>query len=67
MWTFLGALLAQLRAQLGVLRRSEAGYSTETVVVTALLVLLAIAVLGALAAAVTAKVKGIDLGGTPQP
>ena len=67
MWTTLGAVLTQLRAQVDLLRRSESGYSTETVVVTALLVLLAIGVLATLATAVTTKVKGIDLNETPVP
>ncbi|MFB9320096.1 hypothetical protein [Cryptosporangium minutisporangium] len=42
--------------------RGEAGYSTETVLVTALLVALAIAVLGIIAAKVLAKANAINLG-----
>lgn len=40
----------------------EAGYSTETVVVTALLVVLALVVLGIIAVKVTEKANGITLG-----
>ncbi|GAA3393362.1 hypothetical protein [Cryptosporangium minutisporangium] len=42
--------------------RGDAGYSTETVLVTALLVALAIAVLGIIAAKVLAKANAINLG-----
>lgn len=42
-------------------REPEAGYSTETVVVTALLVVLAIIVIGIIAVAVTAKANSITL------
>ncbi|MGW1286423.1 hypothetical protein ACWD4N_22610 [Streptomyces sp. NPDC002586] len=38
------------------------GYSTETVIVTALLAIMGIAVIGIIVAKVTAKAKGIDLG-----
>lgn len=52
----------ELRARWTVLQnRPDAGYSTETVIVTALLVLLALTVIGILIARVTAKVSGIDL------
>lgn len=40
----------------------EAGYSTETVLVTALLVTTALTVVGIIAAKVIAKARGIDLG-----
>ncbi|MEU6158817.1 hypothetical protein [Streptomyces sp. NPDC047130] len=40
----------------------DGGYTTETVIVTALLALLAIAVVGIIVAKVTAKANGIDLG-----
>lgn len=40
----------------------DAGYSTETVIVTALLVIMGIAVIGIIVAKVTAKASGIDLG-----
>ena len=42
--------------------REDAGYSTETVIVTALLVVMGITVVGIIAAKVLAKAKGIDLG-----
>lgn len=42
-------------------RRPDAGYSTETVIVTALLVVLAITVLAIIVSKVTAKANGIDL------
>ena len=52
----------ELRARWRLLAsRPDAGYSTETVIVTALLVLLALTVIGILVARVTAKVNGIDL------
>ncbi|MBC9718015.1 hypothetical protein H9Y04_36330 [Streptomyces sp. TRM66268-LWL] len=40
----------------------DAGYSTETVIVTALLVIMGIAVIGIIAAKVLGKASGIDLG-----
>jgi hypothetical protein len=40
----------------------DAGYSTETVLVTALLVMLAVAALAVLTSKVLAKVNSIDLG-----
>jgi|GEM_PF-2440926 len=42
-------------------RRGDAGYTTETIVVTALLVLLALGVLYLLTQKVLAKVTGIEL------
>ncbi|RVU29171.1 hypothetical protein EOT10_03805 [Streptomyces antnestii] len=48
------------RARTGMAQ--DAGYSTETVIVTALLVIMTLAVIGVIAAKVTAKVGGIDLG-----
>lgn len=65
MLTYLSALIALIRMRTTALRADERGYSTETVVVTALLVGLAIAVLGIIIAAVTAKVDSIDLGQIP--
>jgi hypothetical protein len=41
---------------------SDGGYATETVLVTALLVMLAVAVLAVLTTKVLAKVNSIDLG-----
>lgn len=59
LWTLLEV---QWRSRWEPLRRDpEAGYSTETVVVTALLVVLAIVVIGIIAAAVTAKANSITL------
>ncbi|MEV5942784.1 hypothetical protein [Streptomyces sp. NPDC051994] len=40
----------------------DGGYSTEAVIVTALLVLMGIAVVGVIASKVLAKAQGIDLG-----
>jgi hypothetical protein len=52
-----------LRTRWQVLRAEpEAGYSTETVVVTALLVALAIAVLAIIAVKVTASANNINTG-----
>lgn len=52
------AHLAEVRRQL----RSDAGYTTETIVVTALLAILGLTVVGIIVAKVTAKANGIDLG-----
>ena len=52
----MGSLVARLRAA----RADEAGYSTETVVVTALLVALAVAAVGIITAAVIGKAKSIQ-------
>ncbi|MGW5722838.1 hypothetical protein ACWEVP_42170 [Amycolatopsis sp. NPDC003865] len=54
-------LIARVRAELEQLRRDEEGYSTEAVVVTAALVLLAIAVVAIIVAKVTEKANGITL------
>ncbi|MEV8015273.1 hypothetical protein AB0O76_02715 [Streptomyces sp. NPDC086554] len=43
--------------------RPDAGYTTETIVVTALLAVLGLTVVGIIVAKVTAKANGIDLGG----
>lgn len=40
----------------------DAGYSTEAVIVTALLAVMGLAVIGIIVAKVTAKANGIDLG-----
>lgn len=56
------ALRTALRDRVRALRRNpEAGYSTETVLVTALLVVAALAVIAILIAKVVAKVNGIEL------
>jgi len=52
-----------LRARLAWLRRQgDGGYTTETVVVIALLVALAIAAIAIVAAKVLAKANSLDLG-----
>lgn len=54
----------QLRCRAAELRRrmrDDAGYSTETVIVTALLAILALAVVGIIAVKVTDKANGINL------
>jgi hypothetical protein len=55
-WTALRARLAWLRCQ------DDAGYTTETVVVIALLVALAIAAIAIIAAKVVAKAHSLNLG-----
>jgi len=52
-------LADQLRARLAAARRKEAGYSTEAVIVTALLVAGAIVVVGIIIAKVTSAARGI--------
>ncbi len=42
--------------------RNDAGYSTETVIITALLVALAIGAIGVITAKVMGKARGINLG-----
>ena len=57
-------LARQLRCRSAELRRrmrDDAGYSTETVIVTALLAILALAVVGIIAVKVTDKANGINL------
>lgn len=53
-------LVTYIRAELERLRHDEGGYSTEAVVVTAALVLLALAVVGIIVARVTAKAQSIN-------
>lgn len=56
------AVSTELTDRLRQLRRDpEAGYTTETVVVTALLVVLALVVIGIITAAVVAKAHSITL------
>ncbi|RLK61917.1 hypothetical protein [Actinokineospora cianjurensis] len=57
----LAVLVARIRANWQRLRKDENGYSTETVLVTALLVVLALAALAILAAKVTEKANGITM------
>ncbi|MFD8497739.1 hypothetical protein [Amycolatopsis sp. NPDC059657] len=62
MYDFVTALWTTLRARIEALRREpEAGYSTETVLVTALLVVAALAVIAILVTKITAKANGINL------
>jgi Na+-driven multidrug efflux pump len=59
----LRAAAGALRARLAAARSArDAGYTTETVVITALLVALAIAVIALIAAKVLAKANGLNLG-----
>ena len=55
LWTVIRARVEMLR------REPDAGYSTETVLVTALLVVAAIAVLAIIVAKVTSKANSIDM------
>lgn len=62
MWTSIQALVDVARARIQTLREDpDAGYSTEAVVVTALLAALAIAALAILTIKVIGKVNGINL------
>ncbi|MBI0299911.1 hypothetical protein JBE04_36995 [Streptomyces sp. PRKS01-29] len=57
--------LAALRDYADLVRRrarDDAGYSTETVIVTALLAILALSTVGIIAAKVLGKANSIDLG-----
>lgn len=63
MRTYWALLFAALRTRIDELRRNpDAGYTTETVVVTALLIVAALAVVAIIVAKVTAKANGINLG-----
>lgn len=56
-------LAADLRRRLDTVREQpEAGSVVDTVIVTAILVILAITVMGIIAAKVTAKAQNINLG-----
>ncbi|MCL7377024.1 hypothetical protein [Streptomyces sp. 35G-GA-8] len=62
----LDTLACLLRTHLAEVRRharSDAGYTTETIVVTALLAILSMSVVGIIVSKVMAKANGIDLGG----
>jgi hypothetical protein len=62
MHPYLVTLWTALKARWDGLRREpEAGYSTETVLVTALLVVAALAIIAIIVAKVTAKATGINL------
>lgn len=63
--TIANTVTAAVRDRLARLRspqHRDAGYTTEVVVVTALLVALAIAAVAVIAAKVRAKASGLDLG-----
>jgi len=55
----LGHLAGRLRARLAAASRDEGGYSTEAVIVTALLVALAITAVTIIAAKVISAAKGL--------
>jgi len=60
---YLRLILAVLRARIAEVRREgDAGYTTETVVVIALLVALAIAAIAIITAKVLAKAHSLNLG-----
>lgn len=61
MFTEVQILVTRIRAGLERLRQDERGYSTEAVVVTAVLVAAAIAVLAIIIAKVVEKANGISL------
>jgi hypothetical protein len=61
--TVLRHLIGALRAHLSAVRADDAGYSTEAVVVIALLVAMALAAVGVIAAKVIAKANSLNLGG----
>lgn len=56
-------LLRVLKARLAEARRDEAGYTTETILVTALLAAAALAAVGYLVTLIVAKAHSINLGG----
>jgi hypothetical protein len=63
MQTYWAALWTKVQARIELLRRNpEAGYSTETVLVTAVLVIATLAIVAIIVAKVTAKANGINLG-----
>ena len=63
MFALLSYLTAEIRHRCKVVRDTkDGGYSTEAVLVTALLVLAAIAVIGIIATKVTGKANSINLG-----
>jgi preprotein translocase subunit SecA len=53
----------RLAAQLRERAQGDAGYSTETVIITALLAALGIGAVAIITTKVMAKARGIDLGG----
>lgn len=61
MFTTITIVWTRIRAHLQHLRHDEAGYTSETVLVTALLVALALVVIGVLVTLVTNKVHSIQM------
>ena len=62
MFTEVQVLLARMRVELERLRRDEEGsFTTEAIIVTALLAALALAVIGIIVFKVTQKANGINL------
>lgn len=59
MLTYFTVAISNIRTRLDRLRGDDSGYTTETVVVTALLVAAALAVLAILVAAITRKASEI--------
>ena len=59
---YLPVLAAMLRARLAQARGNDGGYTTETVVVIALLVALAIAAVAIITAKVLARANSLNLG-----
>lgn len=59
----LAYLARMLRVRLAQIHHDEAGYSTEAVIVIALLVAMALAAVGIIAAKVIAKANSISTGG----
>jgi hypothetical protein len=66
LWTYLLTRLDHLRARLATQRHDEVGAVTvEAVLLISLMVVLALTVVGIIAAKVIAKANSIDLGGNP--
>lgn len=61
MFTDVQMLVVRIRSELEQLRNDERGYATETIVVTALLVTLALAAVAVLVAKAIQKVNSITL------
>lgn len=61
MLSYLTVIVVTVRARIAEIRADERGYSTETVLVTALLVAAALAVIAIIVAAVTRKAN--EIGG----
>lgn len=61
MLTNISILWTRMRAYVHRLHRDEGGYTSETVLVTAMLIALALVVIGILVAVVTSKVHSIQM------